>query len=68
MPGVEPEAALVSTYGGRIGEALVEDAGSWQAGLFVMGTRGRGPLGKLLGSIAEDVVRTASVPVMLRAA
>ena len=45
---------------------LVDQAKQWNADLIVMGTHGRRGLRRLaLGSDAELVVRSASVPVLL---
>ena len=50
---------------GRPSEQIVEYAEETGADLIVMGTHGRGGLDRLLlGSVAERVVRAASVPVM----
>ena len=42
------------------------EAVNWKADLIVIGTHGRSGLSRLLlGSVAEEVVRGASVPVLL---
>jgi nucleotide-binding universal stress UspA family protein len=59
-------AELVETGGSRISDAVVGESKRWQADLIVMGTHGRhGVEHLLLGSVAEGVVRTASIPVLL---
>ncbi len=64
--GVIAETLLVRTESGRIGEAIVDETSRWRADLIVMGTHGRGELAEVfLGSVAEGVVRTAPVPVLL---
>jgi nucleotide-binding universal stress UspA family protein len=51
---------------GDPGDAIVRAAESLQADLIVMATHGRGGLGRAVyGSIADEVVRTTSVPVLL---
>jgi nucleotide-binding universal stress UspA family protein len=51
---------------GQPGEAIVEAAGAEGADIIVVGTRGRGGLGRmLLGSVSEYVVRHAPVPVLV---
>ena len=51
---------------GRAGEEIVRQARLVGADLIVLGTHGRRGLKRLvLGSDAEDVVRTAPVPVLL---
>jgi nucleotide-binding universal stress UspA family protein len=64
--GVAAETAVVDAGVQRIARCIAEDAGSWNADLIVMGTHGRRGIDHLiLGSVAEGVVRTARVPVLL---
>ena len=50
----------------RIAEVIVREAKEWQADLIVLGTHGRRGLSHfVLGSVAEGVARSASVPVLL---
>jgi nucleotide-binding universal stress UspA family protein len=52
--------------GGRIADIIVAEARRWGADLIVLGTHGRhGVDHLLLGSVAEGVVRTSPVPVLL---
>src|SRR6202008_2391857 len=47
-------------------KAIVNEAKRWGADLIVMGTHGRTGIARLvLGSVAEGVVHTAPVPVLL---
>ena len=63
--GVQPETALLE-QDERTGAAIVADARQWHADLLVLGTRGHHGLGELLrGSVAEQVVRAAPIPVLL---
>lgn len=49
-----------------IGGALIDVAQSHQAGLIVVGTRGRSDLASmLLGSVAHEVVHKSPVPVLV---
>jgi nucleotide-binding universal stress UspA family protein len=51
---------------GPVGPTLIRYFGELGADLVVMATHGRGALGRaLLGSVADHVVRTADIPVML---
>lgn len=51
---------------GDPGESIVDAAGAEEADLIVVGTHGRGGLGRvLLGSVSEHVVRHAPVPVLV---
>ena len=51
---------------GQPGETILDQAKSWQADLIVMGTHGRTGLAHFLnGSVAEEVVRHAKLPVLV---
>jgi nucleotide-binding universal stress UspA family protein len=63
---VAVESGLLETDGGTVAHAVVEEANRWLADLIVVGTHGHHGLAHLvLGSVAEGVVRTARVPVLL---
>ncbi len=52
--------------GGLAGDALLEHARASKADLIVMTTHGRGPVGRFfVGSIADELVRKAPIPVLL---
>ena len=64
--GIAAETQLVESAGGRLGGVISEKAQEWQADLLVVGTHGRKGIEHLLmGSVAEGVIRTASMPVLL---
>ncbi|MDA8381812.1 MAG: universal stress protein [Betaproteobacteria bacterium] len=64
--GVVPESALLEVAIGRLATVIAEDAAHSGADLIVMGTHGRRGVDRLfLGSVADGVVRTASMPVLL---
>jgi len=64
--GIDVETRLVEDYNGRVGAVISKEAEQWLADLLVVGTHGRKGLGHLLlGSVAEGVMRTASMPVLL---
>lgn len=64
--GVKPQTMLVEHVGGRVADAITRQARRWRADLIVMGTHGRrGVQRMLLGSDAELVVRSSTVPVLL---
>lgn len=64
--GVEAELVLVEAGVQRTAHSLVQQAGKSKADLIVMGTHGRRGIDHLImGSVAEGVVRTAPVPVLL---
>jgi len=64
--GLQVETALIEAHGGYAGDAIVRDAQQWPADIIVLGTHGRRGMARLLmGSDAEQVVRHATVPVLL---
>ena len=64
--GIEAEVKLLEARGDRIASVIVEEARSWQADLIVIGTHGRSGFSRVVfGSVAEGIVRTAPIPVLL---
>src|SRR5688500_8903413 len=64
--GVTAEQQLVEDPGVRLGEAIASEARQWEADLIVVGTHGRRGIGRvLLGSGAEQIIRSAPVPVLV---
>lgn len=64
--GIKAEVVLRESGGERVAQVIDAEAASWRADLVVIGTHGRSGLSRLLlGSVAEGVVRGASVPVLL---
>ncbi len=64
--GVAVEHQLVEEPGVRLGEVVAREARQWEADLIVVGTHGRRGLGRvLLGSGAEQVIRSAPVPALV---
>lgn len=60
------ETSLLEANGERIAQVIDAAAARWSADLIVIGTHGRSGFSHLLfGSVAEGVVRGASVPVLL---
>lgn len=63
---VETSLLELNPLHGRIAEAIVDEATKWPADLLVLGTHGRRGFSRLLlGSVAENVVRIATTPVLL---
>jgi nucleotide-binding universal stress UspA family protein len=51
---------------GRIAELIIEEAKDWPADILVLGTHGRRGFSRFfLGSVAEDIMRIATMPVLL---
>jgi nucleotide-binding universal stress UspA family protein len=64
--GLEPSSAVLESIGGPAPDSIVAQASECHADLIVMGTHGRRGLRRVaLGSDAEQVVRMATVPVLL---
>jgi nucleotide-binding universal stress UspA family protein len=64
--GISTETALLESGGDRNENVIVAEAKQWLADLIVIGTHGRSGVSRLLfGSVAEGVVRGATVPVLL---
>lgn len=64
--GFTVETELLDAPGERISSVIGGEADKWNADLIVIGTHGRSGLNRLLlGSVAEEVVRSASVPVLM---
>jgi nucleotide-binding universal stress UspA family protein len=64
--GVKSETAMKETFGERVAVGIVAEARKWRADLVVIGTHGRRGFSRaVLGSDAEEVVRSTRVPVLL---
>ncbi|CEG59008.1 universal stress protein [Legionella fallonii] len=63
---VDQKVVELKPFQGRIAEAIVKEAQEWPADLLVMGTHGRrGFSHLLLGSVAENTIRLATMPMLL---
>lgn len=64
--GLVASTDLVENFNARLADLVVADAQRWQADLIVIGTHGRRGLRRaLLGSDAEQILRSAPAPVLL---
>lgn len=64
--GVDADVTLREVLSGRVSDEVLEEASAWKADLIVIGTHGRRGVRRLiLGSDAEQVLRAATVPVLL---
>lgn len=62
----ETRVIELKAFEGSVEEKIVLEAQEWPADLIVLGTHGRRGLSHLLlGSVAEGVMRAASIPVLL---
>jgi nucleotide-binding universal stress UspA family protein len=63
---VPVETFITEMFGERVCDVVADQANAWNADLIVIGTHGRrGARRLLLGSDAEQIVRSAPVPVLL---
>lgn len=64
--GVAVDARLFDGLASQLSDCVADEVQQWHADLVVLGTHGRRGVGRmLLGSGAEQVVRTSRVPVLL---
>ena len=64
--GIDAESKVLDSVGSRPSATIVDYAKAWPADIIVMGTHGlRGINRVVMGSDAENVIRTSSVPVLL---
>jgi nucleotide-binding universal stress UspA family protein len=64
--GLAADTVLFDNASGRVAELVAEEAAKWRADVIVLGTHGRRGVGRLmLGSDAEQIVRSAPVPVLI---
>ncbi len=64
--GIRPTCVMVESIGGVAADLILKQAQEWHADVIVMGTHGRRGIFRLaMGSDAEQVVRGATIPVML---
>ena len=64
--GVQADTLLREVTQGRIADVIIDETKKTGCGLIVMGTHGRRGFSRLaLGSEAERVVRSSTVPVLL---
>lgn len=66
VQNVETHLIELKSSAYRIEEKICEEANAWPADLILIGTHGRRGFHRfLLGSVAEGVIRIATVPVLL---
>jgi len=64
--GLTVDTVLSDSFAGRVCDLVLAQASTWGADLIVLGTHGRRGVGRLfMGSDAEDIVRSATTPVLL---
>jgi nucleotide-binding universal stress UspA family protein len=66
LTAIAPVRAHPAVVLGLVADAVLERAKATMADLLVMSTHGRGPLNRFfLGSVADELVRRAPIPVLL---
>jgi nucleotide-binding universal stress UspA family protein len=64
--GVAVDTFITEVFGERVCDVVADQATEWKADLIVIGTHGRrGAKRLVMGSDAEQIVRLATVPVLL---
>ena len=64
--GINPTCVMLESIGGAAADLILQHSKDWHAELIVMGTHGRRGIFRLaMGSDAEQVVRAATIPVLL---
>ncbi len=63
---VAADTVLIEGFSGRLCDHVLEQARLWGAEIIVLGSHGRRGVGRLvMGSDAEQIIRTAQVPVLV---
>jgi nucleotide-binding universal stress UspA family protein len=64
--GIEFDAKVRVAFGEHVYDVIEDEAKQWSADLIIVGTHGRRGIRRLLlGSVAEDLIRISSKPVLL---
>lgn len=64
--GVPVETKLLEANGERVAHVITVEAKNTQTDLIIVGTHGRSGFSRmLLGSVAEGILRTADIPILL---
>jgi nucleotide-binding universal stress UspA family protein len=63
---MDSKLLVIDQFDKRVSDAIEQEAESWHADLIVIGTHGRRGFRRLLlGSVAENLIRTSTKPVLL---
>lgn len=64
--GVQAEVVLLENYGADLATLLVDDAKSWNADLFILGSHHLGSFSHFItGGVAEDIAHDSEIPILL---
>jgi nucleotide-binding universal stress UspA family protein len=64
--GVDAEITLLENYGSDLATLIIDDAKSWGADLFVLGSHHLGSFSHFItGGVAEDIAHDSDIPILL---
>lgn len=64
--GVTAEVVLLENYGADLATLLIDDAKSWSADLFILGSHHLGSFSHFItGGVAEDIAHDSDIPILL---
>jgi nucleotide-binding universal stress UspA family protein len=64
--GVDAEIVLLENYGAGLAGLILEDAKTWGADLFILGSHNLGSFTHLVtGGVAEDISQDSEIPILL---
>ncbi|MBP9743152.1 MAG: universal stress protein [Burkholderiales bacterium] len=63
---IDAEVILLENYGANLASLVIDDAKSWNADLFVLGSHHLGSFSHFItGGIAEDIAQDSDIPILL---
>lgn len=64
--GVDAEVILLENYGSDLSTLIMDDAKSWGANLFILGSHHLGSFSHFItGGVAEDIAHDSEIPILL---
>ncbi|MCC2625590.1 MAG: hypothetical protein K0R14_1463 [Burkholderiales bacterium] len=64
--GVDAEVTLLENYGSDLATLIIDDAKSWGAELFILGSHHLGSFSHFItGGVAEDIAHDSDIPILL---
>ena len=64
--GVDAEITLLENYGSDLATLIIDDAKSWGADLFILGSHHLGSFSHFItGGVAEDIAHDSDIPILL---
>jgi len=63
---VDAEVVLLENYGSDLASMIVDDAKTWGAELFILGSHHLGSFSHFItGGVAEDIAHDSEIPILL---